>query len=91
MVEVQITPSAISDIKNILDYVRRNSIQNAENLYTQLLEKFNSLKQFPERGSIVKEISNPELREIKLHHLRIIYKLRKKFSSLQFITAQDIN
>lgn len=50
MVEIKITPSAISDIKNLLNYVYKDSVQNAEKLYKQLLEQFNSLKQFPERG-----------------------------------------
>lgn len=61
MVEIRITASAVSDIKILLNYVYKDSVQNAEKLYTELLEKINSLKQFPQRGSIVKEISNPEI------------------------------
>ncbi len=73
MVEVEVMPSAQQDIKNIIEYVYRQSVQNAEKLYVEISEKINSLQQFPERGSLVKEIETPQLREVKLYHLRIIY------------------
>lgn len=73
MVEVEIMPSALQDIKSIVDYVHKQSVQNAEKLYNELKEKIASLQQFPERGSLVKEITSPQLREIRLYHFRIIY------------------
>ncbi|NTS39920.1 type II toxin-antitoxin system RelE/ParE family toxin [Flavisolibacter sp. BT320] len=42
-------PSALQDIKNILDYVRRQSVQNAEKLTSEFKERIASLQQFPER------------------------------------------
>lgn len=57
MVEVEVMPSALKDIKNIIEYVHKQSVQNAEKLYVEIKEKI-----------------NPQLREVKLHRLRIIYK-----------------
>lgn len=70
MVEIEITPLAVQDVKNILDHVYKDSVQNAEKLHKQLIEKIASLKVFPERGNLVKELSNPQLRELKLYHLQ---------------------
>jgi plasmid stabilization system protein ParE len=74
MVEVEVMPSALQDITNIIDHVHARSVQNAEKLYNELKEKIASLQQFPERGSLVKEARKQQLREIRLHHYRIIYR-----------------
>lgn len=50
------------------------SIQNAEKLYRKIKERIASLDQFLERGQPVKEVTSQELREIRLHHFRIIYR-----------------
>lgn len=67
-------PSALQDIKGIIAYVRKKSFQNAEKLYGELMERIESLLRFPERGGIVKEITEEQLREIRLYHFRIIYR-----------------
>lgn len=74
MVEVEVMPSALQDITNIIGYVHTQSVQNAEKLYQEIKEKIASLQQFPERGSWVKEAKKQELREIRLYHYRIIYR-----------------
>ncbi len=74
MVEIQITPSALKDIKDIIKYVEKQSVQNAEKLQTDIKEKIASLQQFSERGALVKEMALPGLREVKLYHFRIIYR-----------------
>ena len=82
MVEVEITAPALQDIKDIIDYVHKQSAQNAQNLYKELFQKITSLQSFPERGQIVREIEREDIREIKLFHYRIIYQLGKKVSVL---------
>lgn len=67
-------PSALEDIKNIIDYVHTQSVQNAEKLYKEIKEKIGSLQQFPERGSLVKEVIGLQLREVRIYHFRIIYR-----------------
>lgn len=75
MVEIEIAPTAIRDMQHIIDYVFKKSVQNSEKLYNEFIEKIYSLQQFPERGKIVKEIEDSQVREIKLYHYRIIYRI----------------
>ena len=74
MVEVEVMPSALKDITDIIAYVHARSVQNAEKLYGEIKEKIASLQQFPERGSLVKEARKEQVREIRLYHYRIIYR-----------------
>ncbi len=74
MVEVTIMPTAVQDIKRIVKYVHKKSVQNAEKFYDEINQKIASLQRFAERGSLVKEITSPQLREVKLYHYRIIYR-----------------
>jgi toxin ParE1/3/4 len=75
MVEIEIMPSARQDIRDIIDYVFNRSVQNAEKLYSEILYKISSLHQYPERGQLVKEVNSPEIREIRVYHFRIIYRV----------------
>jgi toxin ParE1/3/4 len=74
MVKVEVMPSALQDIKNIIAYVHVQSVQNAEKLYNEIKEKISSRQQFPERGSLIKEVTSQQLREFRLYHFRIIYR-----------------
>ena len=67
-------PSALQDIISIMAYVHTRSVQNAEKLHQEIKENLASLQQFPERGSLVKEVKKEQLREIRLYHYRIIYR-----------------
>lgn len=68
-------PSAQADIKAIIDFIYQQSVQNAESLYHDILDKIFSLHKFPERGQHLKEIQSQDIREIRLHKLRIIYRI----------------
>jgi len=68
MVEVEITAPALDDIKAIVTYVSRQSVQSATVLQSKLFQKFASLKSYPERGQIVRELMRSDIREIKLFH-----------------------
>lgn len=75
MVAVEITAPALADIKAIVAYVHEQSAQNAQDLQKELFQKIASLKTFPERGQIVREMARDDIREIRLFHYRIIYQL----------------
>lgn len=78
MVEVEITAPALADIKTIVAYVRQQSLQNAQNLQKELFRKIASLKDFPERGQVVREMARKDIREVKVFHYRIVYQLDQK-------------
>lgn len=78
MVEVEVTAPALNDIKTIVGYVREQFFQNAQNLQKEIFQKIASLKRFPERGQLVREMARKDIREIRLFHYRIIYQLDNK-------------
>ncbi|RYZ56603.1 MAG: type II toxin-antitoxin system RelE/ParE family toxin [Chitinophagaceae bacterium] len=51
-----------------------NRFRMQKSLQASLRERIASLQQFPERRSVVKEITSQQLREIRLYHYRIIYR-----------------
>ena len=75
MVKIKISKQAQKDMRQIYDYVSDTSFQNADKLNEKFITKIDSLKNFPERGKIVKEFADPALREISVYKFRIIYKL----------------
>jgi toxin ParE1/3/4 len=79
---VILTAHAVLDIEEICDYITTNDLpQKAEYALTQLENSFDSLSEFPERGSYPKELSYlgiREYREIYFKPYRIIYRIIEK-------------
>ncbi len=78
MVKIKISRQAQKDMWRIYNYVSEDSVQNAEMLMEKFISKIDSLAKYPERGKIVKEISNPLIKEILVYKFRIIYRLYSK-------------
>ena len=73
MASIQIASSAKRDLREIFDYISKQSIQNAERLINTIKKEILILEKYPGIGQIVKEINDPEFREIKIYKYRIIY------------------
>ena len=73
MASIQIANSAKLDFKEIFDFISRQSIQNAEKLVSTIKKEILILEKYPEIGQIVKEINDPDFREIKIYKYRVIY------------------
>ncbi|MEO6540751.1 MAG: type II toxin-antitoxin system RelE/ParE family toxin [Ferruginibacter sp.] len=73
MASIQIANSAKYDFREIFDFIFKQSIQNAEKLISTIKKEITNLEKHPEIGQIVKEINDPEFREIKVYKYRIIY------------------
>jgi toxin ParE1/3/4 len=73
--KVIISPSAESDLSDIVAYIARHNQQAAIRLGNALIARSESLAQFPEMGRIVPEFARPDLREIVYRSYRIIYRL----------------
>lgn len=78
MVKVKISKQAQTDMRRIYNYVYAESVQNADMLIEKFISKIDVLKVYPQSGKIVKEISNPSVREISVYKFRIIYRLYSK-------------
>ena len=72
------TQTAKEDLRNIVQYIKADSESRAKQVYHEIKEKTDSLRQMPLRGRIV-----PELKYIVIHtyremvnpHWRVIYKI----------------
>ncbi len=64
-------------MKTIHDYISTDAETYASVFISELMEKVDSLPEFPEIGRIVPEMDNKKLREIFFSSYRIIYKISK--------------
>jgi toxin ParE1/3/4 len=77
--EVRFTQGAEEDLEGLHAYMMEHrSVEQAYGLLDALLEKIESLEQFPERGNIPKELDAlgiHEFRQVLLWHYRIFYRI----------------
>jgi len=69
---------AESDLKGIIEYIARDSITNAKNIFELIKEKASDLNMFPERCRIVPELADHGItlyRELIVTPWRIIYRI----------------
>lgn len=63
------------DLKQIHDYIARDSRFYAKKVASEIVEKTEKLNLFPEIGRIVSEIEDPKVRELFIYSYRIIYEI----------------
>lgn len=63
------------DLKQIHNYIARDSRFYADKVSQELIEKSEKLEPFPDAGRIVPEIGNPNVREILIYSYRLIYEV----------------
>jgi plasmid stabilization system protein ParE len=75
--QVTFAPRAERDLKSVAFFIaRRSSVDIAERFGTRLIDRALTLATMPERGRIVPELGNPEIREIIFKSYRIVYRIR---------------
>jgi addiction module RelE/StbE family toxin len=72
---VKWTKPAKLDLKQIYDYIARDSKFYAKKISQEMVEKSEKLNSFPEVGRIVPEIGNPNIRELIIYSYRLIYEV----------------
>jgi plasmid stabilization system protein ParE len=72
---VKWTTPARLDLKQIRDYIARDSKFYAEKVSLEIVEKAEILNSFPEAGRIVPEIGDPNIRELFIYSYRLIYQI----------------
>jgi toxin ParE1/3/4 len=75
MVEINWSPTSVSDIENIAAYIGRDSYQSACAMVGMIFEKAIILERYPKYGKKVPELNNENLREIPVGRYRIIYEI----------------
>lgn len=77
MVKINWTTTALNDVREIINFIAKDSPVYAERVGISLIVSVRRLEQFPYSGRIVPEFSDESIREIILSSYRIIYTLRK--------------
>lgn len=68
---------AATDLEALAEYIARNSTFYAAAFVQKILDTSHSLNEFPERGRIVPELSNPAIRELFVKEYRLIYNIEE--------------
>ena len=63
------------DLKQIHDYIAKDSKYYAKNVAQRIVEKTEKLMDFPEIGRIVPEMDDPNIRELFIYSYRLIYEI----------------
>jgi plasmid stabilization system protein ParE len=66
---------ATDDLKAIADYIAKDSAFYAAAFVQEIRDASRSLKELSERGRIVPELSNPNIRELFVKEYRLIYSI----------------
>ncbi|MCG2587256.1 type II toxin-antitoxin system RelE/ParE family toxin [Rhodohalobacter sulfatireducens] len=70
------SPTAQNKIKEILEYISEDNPSAALNLINDFERKVENLRENPESGRIINEITNPSIRELVVHeNYGIIYEI----------------
>jgi len=64
---------ATADLDTIANYIARDSKFYAASFVQEILDASYSLKMFGERGRVVPELDNPNIRELLIKEYRLIY------------------
>lgn len=69
------SPASRDDLRDIVSFSSRDSIQRAEAFAYRLIAETDKLQSFPESGRMVPEFDIPTLREIIVRAYRIVYRV----------------
>ena len=69
---------ATADLNGIAEYISRDSDFYAASFVEEILTASRSLDMFAERGRLVPEISNPNIRELLIKEYRLIYNIEEQ-------------
>lgn len=85
MVEIRWLIESKIDLEQIYEYISQDSMKYAYLQIQKLQEKTQRLKTFPKIGKIVREIENPNIRELVYNNYRIISAPRIDVLMIYFI------
>jgi addiction module RelE/StbE family toxin len=66
---------ARNDLKQIYDYIAKDSKYYATNVVEKIITKAENLNEFPEIGRVVPEIGDDNVRELVIYSYRLIYEV----------------
>ncbi|MCW3130061.1 MAG: type II toxin-antitoxin system RelE/ParE family toxin [Methanophagales archaeon] len=86
MAKIIWSPKAINALGRICDYIGENSEYYTRLFAENVFKRIEQLVLFPYSGRIVPEYNQPDLRELIYQNYRIIYRVKKDFVEIVWIT-----
>ena len=80
------SPKAAESLKSICIYIEKDSPYYASQFAKKVIALIEDLPVFPERGRVVPEYADPDLREILHQNYRIVYRLKSEVIEIVLIT-----
>ncbi|MFD1468598.1 type II toxin-antitoxin system RelE/ParE family toxin [Hymenobacter caeli] len=75
MVQIRWTNAALADLAEVRDYALQFSARYAEQLIERLIERTDTLAEFPRLGRVVPEYGNAAVRELLDGRYRLMYEI----------------
>jgi toxin ParE1/3/4 len=69
------TVTAYKDLQNIVEFISEDSPYYALSFYEDVMDKTQTLIEFPHRGRVVPELDDTNMRELFIHRYRLIYQI----------------
>ena len=83
--KVIIAPSAQADLEGIVRYIARCNPDAAVRVGNELILRAESLATFPDRGRVVPEFGQRDLREVIHRTYRVIYRVNKNTEAVEIV------
>ena len=80
MVEISWTELALQDLRDIFDYIAKDSVFYADRYIDKLIERVDQLESNPKSGRVVPEFGILTLRELIEGNYRIVYQINSSQS-----------
>lgn len=77
MAQIAWSNRAIEDLKEIVEYISRDSKAYAQSFALQIREKVDRLGIFPESGPVIPEDRSGSIRQITIGNYRVLYRHSK--------------
>lgn len=82
MAQVRWTLTSQRDLKDIEDWIARDSVRHAVRFVDRLIRAVENLEESPRLGRIVPEFGRPEIRELIVPPYRIVYWVQRRSVSV---------
>jgi len=79
------TESACEDIAAIVRYIAHHNQDAAQNIGYGIYERVQMLVDFPELGSVVREVKLPDWRQIVFRSYRIVYHINHATKAVEIV------
>lgn len=75
MRKIEWTPSALSDVKSLRDFIARDSVAYSDRFVQHIIEVIENLASYPMMGRKMPEALDDNIREILFQKYRIVYRV----------------